>query len=220
MIKDFEVRYLSRESYEQEEKFSKDQIVFRLAGADFPERHDMKFPYRKFLDLYIIYFYVVSLTDESEECFLITDEIAEDHHLSEDELYRISFINTFRLFPLKVRKLRDELNEALGEDACLEDDANDFVYISGNTVNAFGASSILCTDMLEEMAGKLNSDLFLLPSSVHEFLLLPVNTGFQPHELQEMVYGVNVSMVADEEKLSDNVYVYRKGKLKIEMAGT
>jgi len=220
MVKDFEIRYLSDKGYEPEGGFLKDRIVLRLTGEKFLKSCNMSCPHRKFLDLFIIYYYVVSLTDEMEECFLITDDIANYFDLREDELYKLAVENTFHLFPLKVRPLRDEINEMIGEETCHNGDVSEQVYICGNTVNAFGASAVIYTDMLENIAEKFNSDLFLLPSSVHEFLILPVNIGFKPDELLEMVVSVNDTVVADDEKLSDNVYVYRKGKLKIEMVPT
>ena len=73
-----------------------------------------------------------------------------------------------------------------------------------------GAAAILAPGILEEIAKKIHTRRFVvLPSSIHEFILHPVNS--QPskekmEEFHEMVRTVNAQEVAPEEQLSDHAY--------------
>lgn len=80
-----------------------------------------------------------------------------------------------------------------------------------------GAVGMLRTDLLEKFAEQGGCDLYILPSSIHEALLLkddkmPVN------ELREMVRSVNRGVVDEMDRLSDEVYYYRRGSGKVEIA--
>lgn len=92
-----------------------------------------------------------------------------------------------------------------------------FQYILTNSKRNRGAVGMLRTDLLQEVAEKEGCGLFILPSSVHEVLLLP-DRGLLPAEmLKETVGSINQKYVEDEEKLSDNIYYFRKGADRAEV---
>ena len=70
---------------------------------------------------------------------------------------------------------------------------------------------------LDVAAERIGGDFFLLPSSVHECILVPKN-GFDEKELQNMVMTVNQSQVSPEDRLSDNVYSYDANEHKLSLA--
>jgi hypothetical protein len=72
-----------------------------------------------------------------------------------------------------------------------------------------GAGVIFYPNMLKELADYHESDLFIIPSSVHETLIIPdTNMIMDIESLRDMICEVNRTAVADEEILSDNLYVY------------
>ena len=81
-----------------------------------------------------------------------------------------------------------------------------YVITNSNGIN--GASVILYTDILKEIGGFLGEDYYLLPSSIHEMLAIPVSAPMDEKEMHEMVEEVNRSCVVSEEILSDSVYRY------------
>lgn len=92
-----------------------------------------------------------------------------------------------------------------------------FQYILTNSKRNHGAVGMLRTDLLQEVAEKEGCSLFILPSSIHEVLLLP-DRGLLPAEmLKETVGSINQEYVEDEEKLSDNIYYFRKGADRAEI---
>ena len=91
------------------------------------------------------------------------------------------------------------------------------MYVVSNKKNLFGASAILYSDYLEEWAEELECDLYVIPSSVHELLVMPVAHAYSGEEITEMIREINRTQVAREEILSDHVYIYRRNEGRITM---
>ena len=86
-----------------------------------------------------------------------------------------------------------------------------------NSRKTYGACSILYPGVLERMAEQLNGDFYLIPSSVHEFLLLPKEQDRGEDELREMILEVNRTEISPEEVLSDHLYFFCKKEKEIRM---
>lgn len=91
------------------------------------------------------------------------------------------------------------------------------LYVLTNRATAYGAAGILVHGMVSGLAERMGTDLFLIPSSVHEILLLPDDGQTHIEELNRMVMEVNDSQVAPRERLSDHVYRYNRELDKIEI---
>ena len=61
---------------------------------------------------------------------------------------------------------------------------------------------------MDLVAEKVGGDFYILPSSVHELLVIPRDAGMEISELEKMVCEVNATQVSVEERLSDHVYAY------------
>ena len=68
-----------------------------------------------------------------------------------------------------------------------------------------GASLLLQEDIRKQIGECLGSDYFVLPSSIHEVLILPDNGMFEVPALNQMVQEVNETQVEPQERLSDKV---------------
>ena len=84
----------------------------------------------------------------------------------------------------------------------------------GNEAGVYGASTILYPNAVEHIANELNANLYILPSSVHEFIILPETDGNSLDELADMVQRINKDYVKEEEILSDQAYFYNKNQKK------
>ena len=82
------------------------------------------------------------------------------------------------------------------------------MYIMTNRQEVNGASVLLYDDVLQTFALKKKTDFYILPSSVHEVLLIPADNQISMSTLSSMVRDVNSSQLAREEILSDHVYYY------------
>ena len=104
-----------------------------------------------------------------------------------------------------------------GKDIDLRDYVPSDMYILTNETKLNGAACILYENVLYDFAQKLGEDLYILPSSVHEVILLPKLSVFEKDELVNMVREVNTEGVAAEEVLSDHVYEYNRTQRLITM---
>ena len=84
------------------------------------------------------------------------------------------------------------------------------MYVCTNASKINGAGVILYENLLKDFAQKVGADFYILPSSVHETLLIPVSDQFDVETLKAMVCEVNMTQVAPEEQLSDQVYLYSR----------
>lgn len=91
------------------------------------------------------------------------------------------------------------------------------LYVLSNTNGLYGASCMIYQDVLKDFADRIQADIVLLPSSVHEVLLTPKLPETSYEDLSSMVTSINRQEVSLEEQLSNQVYLFSReeGKLKI-----
>ncbi len=89
--------------------------------------------------------------------------------------------------------------------------------ILSNQKKCNGAACILYPGVLEELAGK-RGNLFIIPSSIHETILLPDDETILAGDLKKMIHEVNTTQVSPDEVLSDSLYYYDAVKKEIVMA--
>ena len=82
------------------------------------------------------------------------------------------------------------------------------MYVATNQDKVHGAAVMFYTDFMDQAAKELGGDIFILPSSVHEVLILPDDGNMDAQELKEMVTSINASEVSPEDRLTDSVYHY------------
>lgn len=80
--------------------------------------------------------------------------------------------------------------------------------ILSNQSKVYGAIAMCNKEMLATIANKYNTNLIILPSSIHECIVIPQQTGMDSNQLNTMVREVNETQVALEEQLSDHAYYY------------
>lgn len=85
------------------------------------------------------------------------------------------------------------------------------MYVVSNSERNFGAAAILYQSFLEDFANKTMSDYYILPSSIHEVILIPVeNEENEVERLKNMVCEVNNTELSIEEILSDSIYLFKR----------
>lgn len=90
--------------------------------------------------------------------------------------------------------------------------------ILSNARRVHGAACVLYPGVLERLAWKEGRDLYVIPSSVHEMILLPDIGAQQPMELKEIIREVNRTQVDPAEVLSDSLYRYSRAEGRLSIA--
>lgn len=167
-------------------------------------------PHRAFLDLAVIYKCMVPASNGELGTVLVDYEFMKNLNLTEVELYENAIINTKKLLPITIKKLDEVIGEMLEED--IEEKSN--LYIISNDMGINGAINMIYEEDIYKLANNLNSDLFILPSSIHEVIAIPSESE-NVEWLQELVRTINTEQVSIEERLSDSVYQYHLEKRKM-----
>lgn len=85
-----------------------------------------------------------------------------------------------------------------------------------STVNGYrGASVIFADNMIKKIKQLVGDEFYILPSSIHEMLAMPVDENVSLETLKEMVGSVNANELRPEDVLTDSVYIYRRGRIEV-----
>ena len=90
------------------------------------------------------------------------------------------------------------------------------MYVLTNEQRLYGAANILYPEYLEDIAQRVDSDIYIIPSSVHEVITIPAYMVESVDYLQAMVMEVNRNEVSEEDYLSDGVYLYSRETKEVE----
>ena len=89
------------------------------------------------------------------------------------------------------------------------------MYVMTNQYTRNGAVAMLYPEVLEKMCGLFPDGYYILPSSIHDLVIIPKSVSMTPRELGEMVRDINKAAVTREEVLSDRIYEYDKDKGRV-----
>lgn len=168
-------------------------------------------PHKKFLDLAVVFRCCV----KKGASFLIRKETMQPLDLTFDDLWRAA-INNARRVDFETKSMTEILKEG---GMSVPDNAADMpMYVLTNTIRLYGANVLLFREHFRWLAEKLESDLYILPSSIHEVIAVPVDDYVKPEVLREMVSTVNLQEVDSKEVLSNSVYLYSREKDEILIA--
>lgn len=193
-----------------------DNIFFMLINTEQNQSLLNSVPHRSFHDLSIIYRIMVKFDKNGLQAIPITNGLAAKLKMTEEQLFKCAENNTQRLFPPTVKTMSDAMRKVFISMGMSEDFINKVLdrmspepnmWIISNISCINGASSILYENELHELAEKMESDLYILPSSIHEVVAISTEIGC-PEDLAQMIAEVNVSEVPLEDRLSNQVYHY------------
>ncbi len=213
------------ENFDYTLELMKPHIFFRLISLERNKKLLTQIPYVKFFDLAITFHCLVRSEEEGIGTIRVTNEHIEQWGISCDELKELASVNTKRLFP-PVIKTMEEMIKSLSCDYYTDDEIFDYeetasdaypMYILTNEKGINGASCLIYKDVIREFAQLIKSDLYILPGSIHELILVPWSCSEDKERFKRIVMDINSSQVPTEEVLSDNVYMYSLEKDAITM---
>ena len=165
--------------------YVKDRLIVSLISAERNVDFLKDKPYRMLEDLAIFYKVLISKDANGTGTITVTNNHMEYWGLTEEQLYETAIKNSNVLEPPSIDRLTNVMadlmraqgmDEDIIENQLKEDDID--MYVISNTTKANGASVIVYSDALQQVAENLGSDLYILPSSIHEVLALPVSCTF------------------------------------------
>lgn len=209
----------------------RDKISLKLVNAGKNKNRLKTMTHRMFLDLAITYDVRVTEINDAVGSVAVTNDMMKAWNVTEEQLYELALQNAVKQDRGVVKPLESLIQEWVGGDAKTEEETHHYkdfdisiaeeiqetaLYVATNRSKTNGAAVLLYPDLLDSV-GTLLGDYFVLPSSIHETLLLPADVGMEPDALIQMVHEVNETTVAAEEVLSENVYRYDVAKKALSM---
>lgn len=173
-------------------------------------------PHEDYLDLSLIVRCKIDEDDGGTTTVIIKKDLLDSWGMSEEELFSLAKENTRKLFSTDVWSMAEYFHFPVD----LADEATMPMFFITNQTRTFGAvNGLYFTDALEELAKKLDDDVYVMPSSINEVVCVPA-TGFKPDELLAMVTSINgdTNCVTEDIFLADAVYLYDRKKNSISIA--
>lgn len=206
---------------------TKDRIAFKLIHRERNEELLGKIPFIPYLDLAIVFYCLIDFPNEpGSGTILIHNSHLDYWHISLQDLFEDAQKNTPRMLHQSLRDIHDvitELSDKLSSTGTIpkasfvREGNEPSMYILSNTENLYGAGCLLYQGLLARYARQMDSDFYILPSSVHEVILIPASSDKDLPKMSEMVESVNTTALLPEEILSDHAYYYSREQDKILM---
>ena len=203
------------------------KIAYKLINFKMNEELLKRVPHKRFLDLAIVYYIVFSDKDGRLATALLHNSHLDVWDVNAETIHKQAEHNTPRMFRAKIRPIEDVLNDALNAKVSRDpfpvkiveddDDFSDIIQITESHMSMYvltnesginGAACMLYKKTLAGFGKIIKQDFFVLPSSVHELILVPRKDDLKKDCLLEMVREINKTEVSPDEVLSDRVYEY------------
>ena len=210
----------------------KDHICVKLVSRS--ENTDLlkNTPYLAFQDLCILFFIHLEMPDQSFGSILLKEDQFLHWEMTPTALYPLALENTMRIFPAELCALssilqsfckKDPDDASKAQDRDLLHDICDLSedqwtapekpmphqsMVLTNKNKYFGATAVLYPKLLNRIGDALHGSYYLIPSSIHEMLILPSSIGISKPEINAMINEINRTEVSPEEVLADHCYFF------------
>lgn len=211
----------------------KDQIILRAVGLVNNQKYleDKIYDVKK--DMALVYFILLEKSESNLQTCAIHQGMLDNYGVSKNEISELAMENTQRLFPPTLKSMEDVLNEMMSPDQV---DHKSFeqsicemsqtgvgdipcMLILSNEDSINGATTMFYPNILATITEELGTDVYVLPSSIHEVILVPKNGEIQENQLTNMVREVNATQVDDQEVLTNHTYEYCREVGELTIAG-
>lgn len=223
------LKYLPKDILELDLASIKDKIVFQVVNTKENREMIALCPHRNFMDLTVVYRAITNVDDEGVSGFLITNDIAKAEDLTEKALYAMAKKNTKKLFPFKRERIEETMMRMMKRWGANDKDIDESfpyidevpekerVYVISNQFEFFGANALLYKDVIGDVANSIGTDCYILPSSVHDLVVLSTDIFGESTKLINLVRETNSEHVRTSDRLSDSIYLYSLADKKINM---
>lgn len=214
------------------------RVLYKLINFDSNTKLLSDVPHIRYLDLAIVFYCIIENDSIGRASTLIHTSHLDLWGISEETLMEHAINNTPVILPSCITpisslirqfflsKLQEDLSDNLPPANILEEKANEFLeqiynenavpmYVLTNTSGTQGAICILYDNVLKEFSNSIDSNLYIIPSSIHEVILVPYSDNLSVEELNLMVSDVNTRELSSVDILSNHIYLYDRDNDRI-----
>ncbi len=184
----------------------KGRLCLKLINHDMNRSLLSGIPHIPYLDLEIVFFYLLEGYEADTASILIRNEHAANWGVCAQDLLKHALVNTPKLFSPRFFTMSNLLKDMGMWDG--EPNGDIPMHILTNERKTFGASSLLYPDLLAKIGDEFGDDYYLIPSSIHEVILIQKRDLGDVSELNNMIREVNLTQLSHDEILSNHYYTY------------
>ena len=221
----------------------KEKIVYKLIHYEHNQELLKDVPHRRFLDLAVVYYLLIEDPFIGSGTALIHHRQRQMWQVDEETLYQRAVVNTDHLLGYQIqpmsqvilellqKDMRYQLEEDLEMGICTGEQVDQWaveilahmmptekhtMFVLSNHNKYLGAAAILNRDRLSAFAEKMGCGFHVVPSSIHEMILIPDTESLQREDLRRLLQEINEEEENVQEYLSDQIYYYdRKNGLQM-----
>lgn len=194
----------------------KDKLIMEVVSAETNAEMLANVPHKDMEDMAVVYRFVLESNDDGRATILVTNQLIETMGVTPEQLHADAMENAPELKPAVIKGMSEVMAEMMGmsvEDLAdmgmPTDPANEQMFVATVPDKIHGAGIIAYEGFMDQASERIGGgDFFILPSSLHEILIVPDNGQMNLSDLEAMVREVNATQVAPEDKLTDSVYHY------------
>ncbi len=176
-------------------------------------------PHKQMEDMAVVYRLVLDKDNAGNGTILVTNNMMEQFGVTPEQLHEDAVKNAPEIRPSEIKSMTEVLSEMMGNDFVqIPDPTDEQMFVATVPDKTRGAGVIAYPNFMEDAAVKLEGDFYVIPSSVHEVILVKDNGQMTAEQLEAMVKDVNANQVAPEDRLTDHVYHYDSEEHIFELA--
>ena len=186
----------------------KDNLIMQVISVKGNEERLADMPHEQMEDMAVVYRVMMdSPYRGGEMSFLVTNSIMKSYGVTQEQLHEDATANMLPRSSFRpLFNVLADMNPSFADEPMVEPD--NALYVATNDKSMYGAGVIALPDFMEEVGEIMKSNYFVLPSSIHEVLLLKDDGHTDYHDLLDMVKAINATEVQPQDRLTDNVYHY------------
>ncbi|MBO5165147.1 MAG: hypothetical protein J6B90_00920 [Lachnospiraceae bacterium] len=194
------------------------RLFLKVINYEKNEERLVDIPHKRFLDLAVVVYYAYMNDYLGRGSIQVNVSHLDSWGVSQEEVFGEAEKNTREKLGVEILGMKDMLWELMGDRespefeqireniSCMEKEIT--MHVLTLRGRYYGAASICFPDMLRAFARKCKRNFYILPSSIHELIVIPDTGRENPENLRNMVREVNDDHVDAEEQLSDNIYYF------------
>ncbi|MDO4437866.1 MAG: DUF5688 family protein [Eubacteriales bacterium] len=211
----------------------RDRLFIKVSSFEKIKEKLEEIPYTRIENLAISYHILLEKCADKVTSIVVSKALFEKMGIDKEEFHKEALENSSRLFPVYVDNIKNIIFRISDKDKICDDTLeiremisksmkkeNEYpLFVVTNKIYTYGAATIFYDGVMEQIGESFGKNYFILPSSVHEMIILPDDGKFEYKKLKEIVESVNREIVSPDDFLTDDVYYYNIEKHLFEIVG-
>lgn len=213
--------------------YIRNQIVCSLVNTDRSQEFLKECPHFPFLNLSVVFYLLIDDIKIGSGTVLLRNFHMQQMRLKKEELLGLAMKNMGRLLPADFMTTEQLISELRGSSQETENgtaecsdgqaDSEEMdkrlqLFVLTNSRRSYGAVWMMDVEVLRKVADQLKDDFYVIPSSIHECMVLPAGSHLKTESISRIVRRINRTKVAPEEVLADSVYRYDRARGRLIIA--